>query len=50
MPVPGLIDRLAAKSMVGANQEEIEKAFDSLVSQSEDQTFALRQAEKRRQL
>ena len=50
MPVSGLIDRLAAKSMVGANQEEIEKDFDSLVSQSEDQTFALRQAEKRRQL
>ena len=50
MPAPGIIERLASQNFAGANHEEIEKAFDSLVSQSEDQAFALREAEKRKEL
>ena len=50
MPVPGLISRLAAQSMIGADADGIAKAVDDLTAQSEEQVGALRDLEERRQL
>ena len=50
MPAPGIIDRIAAQSMMGANSEEIAKAVEDITAQSEEQAEVLRDMEERRQL
>jgi hypothetical protein len=50
MPAPGIIERIAAQSMAGADSEEIEKALESIAAQSEEQAEVLRDLEERRQL
>lgn len=46
----GLIERLAAMSMVGADWEEIAKAVENITAQSEEQAEVLRDLVERRQL
>jgi len=50
MPAPGIIERIAAQSMMGADSEEITKAVESIAAQSEEQAEVLRDLEERRQL
>ena len=50
MPAPGIIDRIAAQSMMGANSEEIAKAVEDITAQSEEQAEVLIDMEERRQL
>ena len=50
MPAPGIIERIAAQSMAGADSEEITKAVESIAAQSEEQAEVLRDLEERRQL
>ena len=50
MPAPGIIDRIAAQSMMGANSEEIAKAVEDITAQSEEQAEVLIDTEERRQL
>ncbi len=50
MPAPGIIDRIAAQNMMGANSEEIAKAVEDITAQSEEQAEVLRDMEERRQL
>ena len=50
MPAPGIIERLAAQSMMGADADEIAKAVQDLTAQSEEQAEVLRDMENRRQL
>jgi len=50
MPATGIIERIAAQSMMGADSEEITKAVESIAAQSEEQAEVLRDLEERRQL
>lgn len=38
MPAPGVIERLAAQSMLGADAEDIAKTVEGLMAQSEEQS------------
>ena len=50
MPAPGVIERLATQSMLGADAEDIAKTVEGLMAQSEEQVEMFRDLEKRRQL
>jgi phosphopantetheinyl transferase (holo-ACP synthase) len=50
MPAPGVIGRIAAKAMIGADAEEINKAAEKLVAQSEEEVQAYKEMVERQQL
>lgn len=50
MPVPGTIGRIAAKSMLGVEAEDITKAVESLTAQTEGEAEALRELAERSRL
>ena len=50
MPIPGLIERIAAQSMIGSDAEEIAKAVEDITAQSEEQVELLRELSVRKEL
>ena len=50
MTAPGLIERIAAQSMMSADSEEITKAVESIAAQSEEQAETLRELTLRKEL